>query len=204
MRKLDTIGQLTGGVAHDFNNLLTPIVGSLERAQKKLQGDERTLRLIGGGLEAAERARLLVTRLLAFARRTHLESQPVDVTKLVSGMTDLIQRSIGPQITVTFGAGRDLPPAQVDPNQFELALLNLAVNARDAMPNGGFLKVWAQQEMVGEGHPTGLPPGSYVRLAVSDTGAAWTRTRCGAALSPAIPQRTWARARGLACPWCMA
>ncbi|WP_210529786.1 PAS domain S-box protein [Rubellimicrobium arenae] len=181
MQKLDTIGQLTGGVAHDFNNLLTPIVGSLERAQKKLAGDERTLRLIGGGLEAAERARVLVSRLLAFARRAHLEARPVDIAGLVHGMTDLIQRSIGPQITVVFNAEADLPAARVDPNQLELALLNLAVNARDAMPSGGLLTIAASHEIVGGRHPTELPPGCYLRLSVTDTGAgmeAETLRRC--------------------------
>ncbi|MBP1804649.1 PAS domain S-box protein [Rubellimicrobium aerolatum] len=169
MQKMDTIGQLTGGVAHDFNNLLTPIVGSLERAQKRVD-DERTQRLIAGGLDAAERARLLVSRLLAFARRTHLEARPVDIAALVGGMTDLIQRSIGPQIAVAVTAPPGLPPARVDPNQLELALLNLAVNARDAMPGGGTLTLAVGAAEAGPGDPSGLAPGRYLRLSAIDTG----------------------------------
>ncbi|WP_210527329.1 PAS domain S-box protein [Rubellimicrobium arenae] len=181
MQKLDTIGHLTGGVAHDFNNLLTPIVGSLERAHRKLVGDERAQRLVAGGLEAAERARLLVSRLLAFARRTHLEARPVDVAVLLDGMADLIRRTIGPQIAVMVNAEQDLPPARVDPNQLELALLNLSVNARDAMPGGGQLRITVSLGEVEAGQGSGLAPGRYVRLAVIDTGTgmdAETLQRC--------------------------
>lgn len=197
LRKLDTMGQLTGGVAHDFNNLLTPIVGSLERAQKKLEGDERTLRLIRGGMEAAERARILVTRLLAFARRSHLEARPVDVGTLLHGMTDLIQRSIGPQITVSVQVEDCLPAAKVDPNQLELALLNLAVNARDAMPGGGRLTLSAQGEQIGASHPIGLAPGRYVRLSVVDTGQGMDAETLSRAIEPFFSTKGVGKGTGL-------
>ncbi|WP_176556314.1 CHASE3 domain-containing protein [Rubellimicrobium rubrum] len=197
MRKLDTMGQLTGGVAHDFNNLLTPIVGSLERAQKKLDGDERTLRLIRGGLEAAERACVLVTRLLAFARRSHLEARPVDVGALLHGMTELIQRSIGPQITVSVQVEDGLPAAKVDSNQLELALLNLALNARDAMPGGGRLTMSAQGEQVGANHPTGLAPGRYVRLSVVDTGGGMDQETLSRAVEPFFSTKGIGKGTGL-------
>jgi signal transduction histidine kinase len=132
-QKMDAVGQLTGGVAHDFNNLLTPIVGALDSLSRRFEDDERVGRLTSGALQAAERARVLVQRLLAFSRRQHLEARSVDVGKLVHGMTDMIARSLGPQVRLSVDAPDGLPSALVDPNQFELSLLNLAVNARDAM-----------------------------------------------------------------------
>jgi signal transduction histidine kinase len=172
-------------------------VGPLERAQKKLEGDERTLRLIRGGLEAAERARILVTRLLAFARRSHLEARPVDVGALLHGMTDLIQRSIGPQITVSVQMEDGLPTAKVDPNQLELALLNLAVNARDAMPGGGRLTLSAQSEQIGASHPIGLTPGRYVRLSVVDTGRGMDEETLSRAIEPFFSTKGVGKGTGL-------
>ena len=137
MRKIELIGQLTGGVAHDFNNLLMPILGGLETLQRKYPDDERTQRLIGMALQAAERARTLISRLLSFARRQNLEARPIDIGGLVHGMMDLMLRTLGPQIEIDLDVADDLPAAIIDPNQFELALLNLAVNSRDAMPDGG-------------------------------------------------------------------
>ena len=121
-QKLEAIGQLTGGIAHDFNNLLTPIVGSFDLLQRKLRDDPQALRLISGVLQSAERARLLVQRLLAFARRQHLEARAVDLEQLVRGMLDLIGRSLGPRIEVRVALTADLPAARVDPNQLEVAL----------------------------------------------------------------------------------
>jgi PAS domain S-box-containing protein len=168
--KLQSLGQLTGGVAHDFNNLLTPVIGALDIVSRRSSGDERQARLIAGAMQSAERARTLVQRLLAFARRQHLEARSVDVAALIAGMEDLIARSIGPQIKVLFRSRPPLPAAKVDPNQLELALLNLAVNARDAMPGGGTLAIVAQAEQVGPGHAAGIEAGDYVRITVSDTG----------------------------------
>ena len=131
------MGSLTGGVAHDFNNLLTPIVGALDMLQRKGLGGEREQRLVSGAAQSAERAKVLVQRLLAFARRQPLQSVAVEVATLMRNMADLVSSTTGPQIKVVVDAEEDLPPAKADPNQLEMALLNLAVNARDAMPEGG-------------------------------------------------------------------
>lgn len=170
IQKMDTIGQLSGGIAHDFNNLLTPIVGSLDMLHRKYGEDERTVRMLSGALQAAERARVLVNRLLTFARRQHLEAQAVDVGALAEGIVDLIQRTIGPQIEVVIDVRNDIPPANVDPHQLELALLNMCVNARDAMPGGGKLTI--ANDCVDECDPDLpiLPEGKFVRLCVIDTG----------------------------------
>ena len=184
-QKLETIGQLTGGVAHDFNNLLTPIVGSIDLLRRKLAGDERAQTMAAAGLQSAERAKLLVNRLLAFARRQTLEPQPVDVGGLVEGMHDLIARSIGPTIEVVVKTAEDLPAAQVDPNQLELSILNLCVNARDAMPSGGRITIAATLDAVtSPHHPAGLRHGSYVRLSVADTGAGMDQATAKRAIEP--------------------
>jgi len=169
-QKLEAMGQLTGGVAHDFNNLLTPIMGSLDMLHRKGLGDDREQRLIGGALESAERARMLVQRLLAFARRQPLKPQPIDISALLVELGPLIGTTLGPRIALTIDAPSPLPPAFADRNQIEMALLNLAVNARDAMPDGGRLTVAAITEEAGAGHAAGLAQGAYVRVTVSDTG----------------------------------
>jgi signal transduction histidine kinase len=142
--KLETLGQLTGGIAHDFNNLLTPVIGNLDLLHRRLPKDDAKLqRLVDNGLQAASRAATLVQRLLAFARRQDLQARPVCITGLLDGMTDLLKRSLGPTIEVSIDIEPGLPAARVDPNQLELALLNLSINARDAMPNGGPLTIKA-------------------------------------------------------------
>jgi PAS domain S-box-containing protein len=169
-QKMESMGQLTGGVAHDFNNLLTPIIGSLDMLMRRGVGSERERRLIDGALQSAERAKTLVQRLLAFARRQPLQPIAVDIADLVKSMARLIDSTLGPQIDVRVDIAADLPPAVADPNQLEMALLNLAVNARDAMPGGGRLTIAATRESVLGQHATGLAQGRYVRLSVSDTG----------------------------------
>ncbi len=170
-QKLETIGQLTGGVAHDFNNLLTPIMGVLEMMERRVAGEERTSRLVSGALQSAERAKNLIQRLLAFARRQHLETKPVDLLVLIEGMRDLIDRSIGPTIAVEVALERSIHAVTADPNQLELALLNLAVNARDAMPAGGTLRFAARHVNLAHGSIPDLGAGSYICLQVSDTGS---------------------------------
>ena len=180
-QKLETIGQLTGGVAHDFNNLLTPIMGVLEMMQHRVAGEDRASRLVAGALQSAERAKNLVQRLLAFARRQNLETKAIDLADLIAGMRDLIERSIGPTIAVEVALGDALCPVSADANQLELALLNLAVNARDAMPGGGMLHFAARREAMEVTNALQLGAGSYICLAVSDTGAgmdAETLKRC--------------------------
>ncbi|MEN3746023.1 PAS domain S-box protein [Sphingomonas sp. HF-S3] len=169
-QKMEAMGSLTGGVAHDFNNLLTPIIGSLDMLQRKALGSEREQRLIAGALQSAERAKTLVQRLLAFARRQPLQTRAVDIGALVSGMADLIASTSGPQTRVVVDVPDDLPAALADHNQLEMAILNLSVNARDAMPDGGRLSIAARAIKVGDDHRTGLAPGRYVQLSVADTG----------------------------------
>jgi PAS domain S-box-containing protein len=194
-QKLETIGQLTGGVAHDFNNLLTPIVGSLDLIRRRMDSDDRSQRLISGALQAADRAKTLVQRLLAFGRRQVLEARPVDVSFLVQGMADLITRSIGPQIRLEIDAPKGLHAAQVDPNQLELALLNLAVNARDAMPGGGTLSIAVTQERI-QGHST-LRPGEYVRIDVTDSGIGMDEATLRRAVEPFYSTKGMGKGTGL-------
>ena len=180
-QKLETIGQLTGGVAHDFNNLLTPIMGVLEMMQNRVAGEDRASRLVSGALQSAERAKNLIQRLLAFARRQHLETKAIDLAALIAGMRDLIAHSIGPTIAVEVALDDDIGPVNADANQLELALLNLSVNARDAMPAGGKLRFAARRQMAQVGNELLLGPGRYVCLTVSDTGSgmdADTVNRC--------------------------
>jgi PAS domain S-box-containing protein len=196
-QKMEAMGQLTGGVAHDFNNLLTPIVGSLDMLQRKQLGGEREQRLISGAMQSAERAKTLVQRLLAFARRQPLLSVPVDVAKLVTGMADLVASTTGPQIKVVVDTADDLPPAMADPNQLEMALLNLAVNARDAMPDGGTLRISASAERIGTGHPSHVRAGRYIRLSVADTGSGMDEATLARAVEPFFSTKGIGKGTGL-------
>ncbi|WP_221734508.1 hybrid sensor histidine kinase/response regulator [Sphingomonas melonis] len=169
-QKLEAMGQLTGGVAHDFNNLLTPIVGSLDMLQRRGIGGEREQRLIGGALQSADRARTLVQRLLAFARRQPLKPEPVDLAVLVTGMMELLATTLGPRVQLRLDLPPDLPMAMADPHQVEMALLNLSVNARDAMPDGGSLTITAEACGQDDTRAAGLEAGRYVVIRISDTG----------------------------------
>jgi PAS domain S-box-containing protein len=173
-QKMEAVGQLTGGIAHDFNNLLAGISGSLDMMQTRLQqgrvGDLD--RYMVGAQGAAKRASALTHRLLAFSRRQTLDPKPTDVNRLVAGMEDLIRRTVGPQIAVETVAKAGLWSALVDPNQLENALLNLCINARDAMPNGGSITIetanrWLDDRAARE---RDLPPGQYLSMCVSDNG----------------------------------
>ncbi len=195
-QKLETLGQLTGGVAHDFNNLLTPVLGGLD-VLRRMHRDEKSQRLIGGALQASERARTLVSRLLAFARRQNLEARPVDIGALVEDMLDMIRRSLGPQIEIRLERAPDLPPALVDPNQLELALLNLAVNARDAMPDGGPLTIGIDQDMLVEKSDNGLEPGPYIRLSITDGGTGMDDATLRRAIEPFYSTKGVGKGTGL-------
>jgi PAS domain S-box-containing protein len=196
-QKMEAMGQLTGGVAHDFNNLLTPIVGALDMLQRKGVGGEREQRLVGGALQSAERAKILVQRLLAFARRQPLQATAVDIARLVAGMADLIRSTSGPQIKVVMEAPAGLPAAAADANQLEMALLNLAVNARDAMPDGGTLSITANEEGIGPGHPSKLAPGRYMRLSVADTGVGMDEATLARAIEPFFSTKGIGKGTGL-------
>ncbi|WP_416465705.1 ATP-binding protein [Sphingomonas sp. VDB2] len=169
-QKLEAMGQLTGGVAHDFNNLLTPIIGSLDLLHRRQVGGEREQRLISGALDSADRARTLVQRLLAFARRQPLKPEPVDLSTLILGMAELIGTTLGPQVQVRLDLAADLPFAQADAHQVEMALLNLAVNSRDAMPAGGEFTLSARCVEQTETPAEGVTPGRYAVVCVTDTG----------------------------------
>ncbi|HEU0133308.1 MAG TPA: ATP-binding protein, partial [Allosphingosinicella sp.] len=196
-QKMEAMGQLTGGVAHDFNNLLTPIVGSLDMLQRKGLGGPREQRLIDGAMQSADRAKTLVQRLLAFARRQPLQPSAVDVARLVGGMADLIASTSGPQIHVVVDVAEGLPPAKADPNQLEMALLNLGVNARDAMPEGGTLRITAGLDPVGADHRSGLRPGAYVRLSVADTGVGMDEATLKRAVEPFFSTKGIGKGTGL-------
>ncbi|HZF77913.1 MAG TPA: ATP-binding protein [Acetobacteraceae bacterium] len=167
-QKLDTLGRLTGGVAHDFNNLLMAVLANLRLARKRLPdgADARVARHIDGAIQGAERGAALTARLLAFARRQDLRPKPVDVAALLEGMRSLIERSCGPLVELRIEAEPGLPPALVDPNGLELALLNLAVNARDAMPEGGHLRITTAFAPP----PEGLAGRGFLCISVTDTG----------------------------------
>lgn len=195
-QKMEAMGQLTGGVAHDFNNLLTPIIGALDRMQSRGVGDAREQRLIAGALHSADRAKTLVQRLLAFARRQPLQPVAVDIAKLVHGMADLIASTIGPQIRVVVEADAALPTATADPNQIEMALLNLAVNARDAMPTGGVLRLSATAETVATNEAP-VASGDYIRLSVADTGVGMDSATQARAVEPFFSTKGVGKGTGL-------
>jgi signal transduction histidine kinase len=177
-QKMDAIGQLTGGVAHDFNNLLTIIVGNLEIADRSLRawGDvtrERLARVIANAANGAKRATILTQRLLAFARRQPLDPKPTNVDQLLTGMSDFFQRSLGENIELELVGGAGLWQVEVDPNQMESAILNLVVNAKDAMANKGKLIIKTANAVIDERnslHNAEIPAGQYIQIAVSDTG----------------------------------
>ena len=169
-QKMDAVGQLTGGVAHDFNNLLTAIIGSLELVQRRINDDPRVKPLVVNALQAAQRGATLTQRMLAFARRQELTAEPTDIRTLVSGLADLLDRSLGSAIHIVIRFTPAIGQVMLDRNQLEMALLNLAVNARDAMPNGGELVLEAREETLGLANGFGLKAGRYAVLAVIDQG----------------------------------
>jgi len=196
-QKMEAMGQLTGGVAHDFNNLLTPIIGSLDMLVRRGVGSERERRLIDGALQSADRAKTLVQRLLAFARRQPLQAVPVDLGALVDGMAALIGSTVGPGIDVHVYLAPDLPPVNADANQLEMAILNLGVNARDAMPDGGTLTIAAARESVTAGHRSGLKLGHYVCLSVADTGSGMDEVTQARAVEPFFSTKGIGKGTGL-------
>lgn len=170
-QKMEAIGQFTGGVAHDFNNLLMAVLGSLELLRKRLPDDPKLLTLLDNAALSAQRGTALTKRMLAFARHQELKQELIGIPELVRGMSELIQRSLGPSVKIETRFPLGLMPVKVDANQLEMALLNLAVNARDAMPGGGDIVVAAREEAIAHDHHySGLKEGRYVCLSVTDTG----------------------------------
>jgi PAS domain S-box-containing protein len=197
-QKLETIGQLTGGVAHDINNLLTPITGALDLLNRRYSADDpRMARLLDGALQSAERAKILVSRLLGFARRQALETRAIDPASLLEGMRDLIVSSIGPTVELRLLPGHGLPAALADPNQLELAILNLCVNARDAMNGAGVLTVVAEHAVVGPNAGGKLKPGAYIRISVIDGGMGMDAATLARAIEPFFSTKGVGKGTGL-------
>ncbi len=199
-QKLEAVGQLTGGIAHDFNNLLAVVMGNLELVRKRAPDEPRLQMLIDNTLQAAQRGAALTQRMLAFARRQDLKPEPVDVPELVLGMADMLRRSIGPSVRIETRFPLGLPKARVDANQLELALLNLAVNARDAMPDGGTIVISAHEETVAVAGPdddNGLKPGRYFCLGLSDTGAGMDEATLAHAAEPFFTTKGVGKGTGL-------
>jgi PAS domain S-box-containing protein len=195
MQKIESIGELTGGVAHDFNNLLTAVIGNLELLRKRIGSDPSIDRLIDGALQGAQRGASLTQRLLAFARRQALEPRPVDLAGLVRGIASLLRRSIGPTIEIEFDLPDSLPAVQVDANQIELALLNLAVNARDAMPSGGRIDIALRR--CNTQRTADLAAGDYVCLRVSDSGSGMDADTLRRAVEPFFSTKGIGKGTGL-------
>ncbi|HLF58175.1 MAG TPA: PAS domain S-box protein [Alphaproteobacteria bacterium] len=172
-QKMDAVGQLTGGIAHDFNNLLTVVLGNLELLRDNPRADDRTRELASRAIAAADRGASLTQRMLAFSRKQVLQPQITGINDLIENMHDLLRRSLGEVIRVETHLTASLPPVIVDPGQLEIALLNLAVNARDAMPRGGTLTIETREGYLDQIHSIetdDVTPGEYVLVAVSDTG----------------------------------
>lgn len=169
-QKMEAVGQLTGGIAHDFNNLLTVVLMSLEMARKRLPPDTRVMQLLDNAIEGAKRGATLTQRMLAFARKQELKIEAVAVPELVQGMTSLLESSVGPSFSITKRFADALPAVRADAHHLETSLLNLVVNARDAMPAGGVIEISASAVYHRGGETGELEPGDYVRLEVTDTG----------------------------------
>jgi CheY-like chemotaxis protein len=195
-QKIETMGQLVGGVAHDFNNLLMAVIGNLDLLAKRIGDDPRKTRLLHGAMEGARRGAVLTQRLLAFARKQELQSRPTDVLALVEDMQGLISKSVGPMIGVKIIASGPTPAVDIDPHQLEMALLNLAVNARDAMPAGGALTIALDHHLVAAGN-VALAPGAYVRLSVADTGEGMDPATLARAVEPFFTTKGIGKGTGL-------
>ena len=184
MQKVESLGQLTGGVAHDFNNLLMAVLGNLGLVSKYTADNPKVTRLVDSAIRAAERGANLTKRMLAFARRQELKPEIVDVPTLVGGMVEMLRHSLGPEIEIVTEFRSELLTTRADPNQLELALLNLALNARDAMPDGGKLVIAARRETIAQGDVVGLPAGDYICISERDTGAGMDEATIARAAEP--------------------
>jgi CheY-like chemotaxis protein len=198
---MEAVGQLTGGIAHDFNNLLTVVIGSLDMARRRATSLEpRVAALIDHALEGANRAARLTTRLLAFSRRQPLSPEPTNVNRLVSGMSELLGRTLGEQNRIETVLAADIWATMVDPNQLENALVNLAVNARDAMPGGGRLTIETANIQLDDADAeseTGIEPGEYVLLSVTDTGTGMSRDVLDKVFDPFFTTKEVGKGTGL-------
>jgi signal transduction histidine kinase len=200
MQKIESLGQLTGGVAHDFNNLLMAVLGNLELVKKYSADEPPIRRWVDHAIEAAERGAALTKRMLAFARRQELRPEIVNVPNLVEGMTEMLQRLLGPTVQVRTDFDAGVAPVRVDPNELECALLNLALNARDATPSAGHridLIIAARSERIEADEVAGLEPGEYVRVGVKDTGCGMDEATLRRACEPFFTTKDKGRGTGL-------
>ncbi len=199
---MDAVGQLTGGIAHDFNNLLTIVTGNMDMAQRALDAHDETRarRAVGNALKGAERAAVLTQRLLAFSRRTPLAPKVIDVNLLVVGMADLLESSLGEMVRLDTVVAEDLWRVEADPNQLENAILNLAVNARDAMTDGGRLTIQTRNVQVAAGRSMSgdeISAGRYVTIAVTDTGTGMPPDVVAKAFDPFFTTKEVGKGTGL-------
>ncbi|MEK1911154.1 MAG: PAS domain S-box protein [Pseudomonas chlororaphis] len=196
-QKLQAIGQLSGGIAHDFNNLLTVILGNLELARKRIGDDPKLSRLLDNAVVGAERGVSLTQRMLAFARRQELKTEPVALTQLMTNLSGLLGSSLGPQVSIFNELPESLPTVLADVNQLELAVLNLATNARDAMPVGGTLVFKADLCDSGQAAGVNLPHERYVRLCVIDSGEGMDEQTLALAADPFFTTKGVGKGTGL-------
>jgi PAS domain S-box-containing protein len=196
-QKMEAIGQLTGGVAHDFNNLLMAVLGSLELMRKRLPDDPKLMALLNNAVQGAQRGTVLTKRMLAFARRQELKKEAVDIPELIRGMTDLLQSSLGPSILIETHFPLVSKTVLADANQLEMILLNLTVNARDAMPEGGRIVIATHEEVLRAGDGSRLKPGAYICLTVSDTGTGMDEATLRRAMEPFFTTKGPGKGTGL-------
>ncbi|WP_106797580.1 PAS domain-containing sensor histidine kinase [Rhizobium sp. H4] len=195
-QKMEAIGQLTGGIAHDFNNLLMAVLGSLEILKKRMPQDLSLTSLVDNAMQGAQRGAALTQRMLAFSRRQELHMEPIDVSGLVRGMMDILSRSLGPLTTIETSYPVRLPTILTDPNQLEMAILNLVVNARDAMPSGGRIVLRASEESIAAGKGP-LSAGRYVRIAIIDEGEGMDTKTLEQAVTPFFTTKGVGKGTGL-------
>lgn len=197
VQKMEAVGQITGGVAHDFNNLLMVVLSSLELLKRKLPDDQRLTSLVDNATQAAQRGAALTQRMLAFARRQALDRKSIDLVELVQGMRELLQRSLGPSIRIETRFPPTLAKVLTDSNQLEAALLNLALNARDAMPEGGSISISASEETLSKGNAAGPQPGHYVCFCVEDEGEGMDEDTLARAADPFFTTKGVGKGTGL-------
>jgi signal transduction histidine kinase len=194
-QKMEAVGQITGGMAHDFNNLLQAMSSSLFLLARKVPDDAK--KLVDASMQAVERGTKQVQQLMAFSRRQKLEPRAVDLRDLVTGMGSLLQKAVGGTVAIEIEMGSELDPVMVDPHQTELAILNLVINARDAMPDGGQVRIVARNVTVAQTDNAGVAPGSYVVLSVADTGSGMTPDVLARAFDPFFTTKAVGKGTGL-------
>jgi signal transduction histidine kinase len=199
-QKLEALGQLTGGIAHDFNNILAIIINNLNLVSKRLGENSSAAPLIAGAVQAADRGVALIQRLLGFARKQHLDPQPVELARLIVGIQEMVRQTLGPKIKLSVDVPRHLAPAEVDPNQLELAILNLATNARDAMPRGGTLQIGLAERRPDQTSPPELASDDYLVISLCDTGTGMDDATLARAVEPFFTTKKAGVGTGLGLP----